>query len=319
MTNGDDPMQSAIFLARDLDAFGLIMATAGSSCSQTNLAVTVSRDRAGVLAVARPGLFSYPNRAAPQFKCELRDTKHRQIDAATQRQILAPMARILAPSQRVFFKGIVCDFQEVEDLKQAMSPTLNCFPAFQWAFFEALSLAKTVADAAVPHDDIRFMMRLYFHIALTLATFTYTDADNRMMQRRNFRITCPETVEGCDILGLEALVNTACCAVKMGDYSILREAGDRVQAAMKRIAAENGSLKNIPPQLRRLCYSAMMWKNLYCGTNGYQATVREVVEYLAGSERHPHLAHDSEILLRQPDQEAVATREHLQFNQWRAF
>jgi hypothetical protein len=65
MTNGDDPMQSAIFLARDLDAFGLIMATAGSSCSQTNLAVTVSRDRAGVLAVARPGLFSYPNRAAP--------------------------------------------------------------------------------------------------------------------------------------------------------------------------------------------------------------------------------------------------------------
>ena len=53
-------------------------------------------------------------------------------------------------------------------MKQVMSPTLVCYSAFKWAFLEALSLAKDVADAAVPHDDIKFVMNLYRTTTLTL-------------------------------------------------------------------------------------------------------------------------------------------------------
>ena len=110
---GNASQQSAIFLARDLEAFCLIMTTAGMTCHQKSLAATLSRGRTGVTITDGPGLLDPPNLEAPQFICDLRNTKYRQIDAATQRQILAPMARILAPSQRVAFKGIMCEFREV--------------------------------------------------------------------------------------------------------------------------------------------------------------------------------------------------------------
>lgn len=84
---------------------------------------------------------------------------------------------------------------------------------------------------------------------------------------------------------------------------------------MNRRAAEHRNLGTLPPQLKRLCYSAMLWKNIYCGTDRYKATISEVVEYLTSSDSHPHLAHDTEVLLRQSDQEAVATHEHLPLEQ----
>jgi len=175
--SGNSSMHSAIFLARDLEVFCLIMTTAGSSCNKDSLAVMLLRVGAGVPTVGLPWAPSIiPNLKRPQFMCELRNTKHRQINAAVQRQLLAPMARILCPSQRVTFKGIVCDIPQVERLKQIMSPSLDCGPAFKWAFFEAMSMAKDVADGAVPYDDIKFVMNLYHTLSLTLLVSTYDDA-----------------------------------------------------------------------------------------------------------------------------------------------
>ncbi|GAB7328339.1 hypothetical protein MBLNU13_g00332t1 [Cladosporium sp. NU13] len=318
MTSGTAPMQSAILLARDLDAICLVLTTAGGLCTQTNLAVTLYRDGAGVPIMDRRGSLTTQNLAAPQFKCELRNTKYRQIDEATQRGILAPMARILAPSQRVSFKGIVCDFQEVEHLKQAMGPSLNCCPAYKWAFFEALSLAKDVADAAFPRDDISFVMALDHTLALTLGVCTYTHV-NDLRERQAVLITCPEAVEACEVLALEAYVNAACCAVKARDRQILREAGEGIQESMKRRTEERRSWENVSPQLERLCSSVMLWKKLYCGTTCDLPTIREVVESLTSSSREPHSIHDSEILLRQSDQETVVTAQHLPLDQCSAF
>lgn len=218
---GKASMQSAIFLARDLEAFCLVMTMAGLSCTQTNLAVTLYANGPGkALIDRRPGSFNNSKVTAPQFKCELRNTRYRQIDAATQRQLLAPMARILAPSQRVSFKGIVCDLQEVERLKETMSPTLNCFQASKWAFFEGSSLAKDLADTAVSHDDIDFVLSLYHLIAVTLGVCAFTHLAVQS-DRRIFLYSCPEAAEACDILILEAWVNVACCAVKAKDMQLL--------------------------------------------------------------------------------------------------
>ena len=316
--SGNGSMHSAIFLARDLETFCLIMTTAGSTCTEMNLAVNLYRDVAGVPRISPPAEPNTSRIAAPQFKCELRDTRYRQIDAATQRQILAPMARILASSQRVSFKGIVCDLEKVESLKQTMSPTLTCFPALKWAFFEALSIAKDVADAAVLHDAIRFVMNLYHTIARTIGVLTYTHAENQY-QRQGFLITCPEAVEACDMLALEALVNVACCAVKARDAKELDEASDAIFKSMQRRKREGRNMGCIPSELKALCDNVMLWKILYCGKQGEMPTVRQMVNYLALPGRGHHQAHDSEVLLRHPDQEAVLSSEHLPLYQCSAF
>lgn len=315
---GNASIQSAIILARDLDVFCLIMTTAGSSCKQSNLAVTLYKNGTGVPTIGFPGVFDPPNLTAPQFKCELRNTQYRKIGVATQRQILAPMHQILAPSQRVYFKGTLDNIQEVELLKQTMSPTLSCFPAYKWAFFKALSLAKDMADAAVPHDDIKFVMSLYHITAMTLAvcTFTHSAAPR---QRQTFLLACPEAAEACEILYLEAMVNTACCAVKARDVKVLHEASDGIQKCRKRRVEEQGSWENIPPQLKIYCDNVELWKILYCGAQSDLLTVREAVIQLTGPSRERHQVHDSEVLLRHPDQEAVVTRKHLPLDQCSAF
>lgn len=316
--SGDASMHSAIFLARDLEVFCLIMTTAGSSIVPTNLAVALYVSQTGAPTVGPPGFPNTPKVAAPQFKCELRNTQYRQIDEATQRQILAPMARILAPSQRVVLKGIVCDLEQVERQKQIMSPTLICYPAFKRAFFEAMSLAKDVVDAAVPYDDISFVMNLYHTIAVTLAVCTYTHFLDQG-QRQAFLFTCPETAEACDILKLEALVDKACCAVKARDIKELREASDGIQQSMTRRKAEHRSQEVIPPQLKAHCDSVMLWRKLYFGEECDMPTVRDAVQDLTVFGHGPHQVHDSEILLRHADQEAVLTRKHLPLDQCSAF
>ena len=311
---GSVPMQSAIFLARDLDAFCLIMTTAGSSCKQTNLAIKLYANVAGSPKIADSEPLNTPKVTAPQFKCELRDTVYRQIDAATQRQILAPMAGILAPSQRVCFKGIVCDFQEVQQLKQTMSPTLNCLHAFKWACFEALSLAKDVADAAVAHDDIAFVMHLYHWVAIILGVSNFTSPEAQR-ERQIFLLGCPEAVEAYDILALEVWVNVACCAVKAGHKSLLYETGESIKASLARRTLENRSWEKIPAQLERLCYDVVLWRNLYCGADCKMPPIRVVAACLTAVGSQPHLRHDADILLRQPDQDAAVTCEHLPFDQ----
>ena len=249
---GNASPPSAIFLARDLGAFCLIMTTAGLSCVQTGVAVSLFEDGNGAPMFGPSGPADAPKLMAPQLMCTLRDTKYRQIDAATQRQILAPMAQILAPSQRVSLKGIVCDSPEVEHLKRIMSPTLNCFSAYKWSFFEAMSLATDVAKAATLYDDIEFVMTLYQRIACTVISLTYTHEGDQV-QHQGLRMASPEALEACEILLLEALVNIACCAVKMRDGKALHEACEGLRTSMLRRAAEDRGFRKTPRPLERLC------------------------------------------------------------------
>lgn len=316
--SGNASMHSAIFLARDLEVFCLIMTTAGSSCTDTDLTVTLFRDVTGVPRISPSAGPNTSRIAAPQFKCELRDTRYRQIDAATQRQILAPMARILAPSQRVSFKGIVCDLEKVECLKQTMSPTLSCPYAYRWAYFEALSIAKDVADAAVPYDDISFAMNLYQTIATTLAVCTCTHISH-LAQRPAFLFTWPQVAEACDILKLEALVDKACCAIQARDCKELYEASESILEVMHRRSAEHKSEEALSPQLKAYCFSVAFWAGIYTNVPCGMPTIRQLAECFARYDHGLHQVHDSEILQRHPDQDVAVTQKHLPLDQCSAF
>ena len=75
----------------------------------------------------------------------------------------------------------------------------------------------------------------------------------------------------------------------------------------------------IPSELEALSDNVMLWKILYCYQPDETPTVRNMVTFLArpGRERHP--VHDSEVLLCQPDQEALLTPKHLPLDQCSAF
>jgi hypothetical protein len=279
--------------------------------------VTLSKDDTGTPTVGLPVAFGMKV-AAPQFKCELRNTKYRQIDAATQQQILAPMACILAPSQRVSFSGNICDFQQVEHLKQLMSPSLSCVPAYNWSRFKTLSLAKDVADATMHLDDIEFTMKLYKILEIAVAVSTHTLRKDAT-KYRIFLAVSPEASDACDILRLETLVSVACCAIKKRDIGVLRGAGDHIRQVYVRRAEESAERNDIPPELGAHCCSVILWFHLYSGQPLWDQTIKDAVERLARPGHSHHQVHDSKILLRQPDQEVLVTSEHLPIGQCSAF
>jgi hypothetical protein len=209
----DSQLLSFILLERDIETFRVVMSAAGSYYDTHGLAVRVNVDSTGAphdpdLAVPRS------NYTRAVFKCELRDTKYRKIDSATQHRMLAPMVAILAPSQRVQFTGNICDFAQIEQLKQTMSPSLICLPAYKWALFQTLSQAKDVANAAAQHDDVRFVLEMHKNIVDAILDLTWRGDP---VYRRHLFNSFPEFAVACSVLELEALVIIACGMVKLGE------------------------------------------------------------------------------------------------------
>lgn len=199
-----------------------------------------------------------------------------------------------------------------------MSPSLNCFSAYKWTFFKAMSLATDVAKAATLNDDIRFVMNLYHRIARTIETLTYTHDTDRV-ERQGVLMASPEAVEACEILLLECFVNVACCAVKLRDGKALREACEGLRASMQRRSEEGREFRNIPKPLEGLCYSVVVWTKLYCGLDNTLPAIKDMVTFWTSSDPEPHLAHDSEILLRCSNQTLEVIRRHLPLDQCSAF
>lgn len=315
--------QSAIILAQDLDAFCLIMTSAGSVCTKESLAVVLSKDSTGTLSIVLPDAVA-KKAATPQFICELFNTEYCQIDTATQHQLLSPMARILAPSQRAAFKGPICDVQQVNHLKQLMSPSLLCISAYNWSRFKTMSLAKDVADATLHLDDIEFTMNLYIILAIRLAQITFTEQNDPPADRQDYLAQSPEAADACDILRMETLVSAACCAVKARDFAALRRASAHITQVFVRRSKEQeqwrGDLAPLDTQLIAHGCTVLLWQHLYGEEPVYGGlTIKDAVDRLRQPGHGMYEVHDAEILSRQPDQEALVTREHLPIDQCSAF
>lgn len=200
-----------------------------------------------------------------------------------------------------------------------MSPGLVCLSAYSWAFFEALSLAKDVADAAVRYDDIEFAMHLLIMVSTTIEAFTHTYEDGAA-NRQAFLLEASAAAEACEILRLEVMVSVACCAIKVQQIDMLFMAAEAIRDSFHRTAAEDASnLDKIPAQLKAYCYSVLLWQQLHRRTLAYEPTIGKMIHHLSVPGHGWHQVHDIEILSRQPDQDAIATPEHLPLEECSAY
>lgn len=194
------------------------------------------------------------------------------------------MSSILAPSQRVHITAKICDSNQVEHLRDVMSPSLLHLGAYKWAKFEATSLAKDLADAAAQHDEIEFVMHFYIIIMVTLEHLTCRFKGNR----QEYFMIYPEVAEALSLLELETMVNIACAMLKLGETDDFCSMFEKISAFFEQRAADPGGAGELPPGLAAYCRSLELWYSLCRNTFERKETVRETVERFASSERGPH-------------------------------
>lgn len=305
--------QSIILLASDLEIFHLIMRASGTRYDTKGLAVMILPDDNGDPFIYGPTINDADNKSAA-FTCELRDSKHRPMDHETQHQMLAPMASILCPSQRVCFTGKVCDLEQVEHLAKVMSPSLCCLEAREWSFFQSLSLAKSAADAAAQHDDTRFVVDLYTAVVCTLESL----AGMNLVEpgpRRVLFMTYHELAVACSELQLEAMVNMACGMLKMENMDYFANTIYKIRVFFRRRITDPGGPGEITAGLAAYYRHIELWYSLYRGLTPTEETVRDVIGQFATPECSPHQVHDRDVLLRHQNQDEQISSKHLPLDQ----
>jgi hypothetical protein len=301
------PVESCIILARDLEAFCLTFLIPASSTSGP--AITVTTSPAGVVDI-RTSTFDDRKAESMQLRCDLRDSKYRPMSAALQRSLLAPLAAIMAPCQRVVFTGEVLDVPQTESLKRTMAPSLKCQSAVFWAYFEALTLAKQFADVGTDHDDISFVLTEY----LTLEGLSF-DFVGKPAVYYELSTSYPRLFEAITIFHFELLITIACIRIKLRDE---QRFGTAVESAKKFLAMMSQGLElpeGFPDGLMAYYDNIVFWANLagreeVVDKLPIETSTREFRGLVAG-QHGPHQAHDLSLLENLPDQKAILTREHL--------
>ena len=303
------PMQSFIILAEGLEPFSCAARVTTAEVGDPGPAVTVKFQSGtsviGLNESARNGKKVGPSK----ILCDLRETKFRPMDERLQHRLLTPFASIISSSQRTVFKGAICNPQEIEHLKQVMSPTIFCAEASLLWELETCMLAKEVADAARHHDSLEYVMALQILTYRRLSTLV-SETGIVLWAQSNF----PKGLEWIETFLLEVLMNIACAHLKLNNVENfcfwLRE----THIPMDKLTARLDSQTAVPSGIRAYYASLILWSHLYTGDFS-SLTVGDAVGQLRSMETEPHQQHDLNILERYPDYKANFTKEVLPFDQ----
>jgi hypothetical protein len=307
------PVESFIVLAKDLETLCFTLAIP-AACSR-GPAIQIQTGSAGEPCI-RTDLDHFIDRKARsmQMRLELRDTTYRNMSVKLQRDLLAHLGNVVAPSQRVTFTGSICDSLQTESLKQSMGPTLFCWTAFIWSHFEKLMMAKHIADDELEseRDDPAFVL-LHYLIVEQLSS----EELQKDIVRRELLSNYPKLYEAMHIFHLELLITIACVKLKTRD---IKRFGGSVKAATDfhtKIFEEPTFSHNLPDGLKPYYDSIRFWSFLYRGKDVNKKTP---VEYhvrkfrLTASQHGPHQVHDLNFLENLPDQKAILTRQLFPFS-----
>jgi hypothetical protein len=309
------PLESFIILAKDLQAFCFLLQLTAASTEGPAISITTEP---GEPASFEPENFANSKAKSMSLKCELRDTRYRAVDAALQYSLLAPLAVIIAPSQRVVFTGKICNPKEAESLKRTMSPTMVCQTALRWAYFERLTRAKELADAALDHDKIDFVLAFYMAVeALSLQMISCEDSQRELAQ--NY----PDLWNAMCVFHFELMIIIAWGKLKIGDFEGFSAYFDGCRAFSEKTSQELGDLYRVPDGLLPYFDSLYVWWYLYVLGDEVEAmdpefrTVGFVVSKLrtTAKQHGEHQAFELSLLERLPNQQAMLTKELLPYHQ----
>lgn len=305
-------LQSCIILADDLEAFCLAvrMSTAERVGAGVPLAFAPGRTIIGLYDDPEVGIYRRPDM---KCLCDLRNTKHRPMDETFQHRLLTPLASMSCINQRVMIRGAVCNPSEVDHLKQLMSPSLICTEATVLHELQTLVIAKDIANAAVGHDELAFVLHLYEHIAGYLCML--------MVQKEKILEAVPRSIDLVETMFFEVSINIGCGRLKLRDFDAVDDWFHNAGSMLDRLYERLGRGWEVPDGIRHYHHSLGIWRSLYCPDGIREAskvphgTVAHEVGQFQICSRFPHQAYDLEILKRNPDQEAIVSAEHLPFDQ----
>jgi hypothetical protein len=175
----DAPVESCIVLEKDLAALCFALQIPATTTKGPFINILT---KPGGEAGFQPDNFANRKARSMHLRCEIRDTVYRAIDDALQHKLLAPLAAIVAASQRVVFTGKICNLQEVESLRRRMSPGTMCQTAYYWACFEGIVKAKESVDAALEHDHLDFVLAMYVSMGILSLSLLRTEDVRREMK-----------------------------------------------------------------------------------------------------------------------------------------
>lgn len=315
-TNVSVPVESYIILASDMNAFAATMHArerdANGACA------TISTVTGQIPEVATAGIDIDGKAADPtRIRCQLRDTKYRAMNRELQNYMLAPFATVIGKSQKVTFTGPICDSQQVECLKKRMGPSLACQNAVQWHTFEECEVAKEVADAAVEHDELELVVQFYRSIftMLSIKFGTLTNSGERAM----LMVLTPfaQMLMAIDTFTVEVLLNLACGELKLCKIDWFVATCNEVDQILLHTHVSPVKYAALTSDIMDRRKSVVLYRYLYDPHRELltepHGTVAEYCDkfFTKGVNLGPLMAHDYEILSRDPDQDALLSAKHL--------
>lgn len=246
-----------------------------------------------------------------QLKCELRDSTYRPMSAKLQYELLAPLAVVIAPSQRVVFSGNVQDVLHTENLKRTMSPTLVCETAVLWSHFEGLVMAKHATDLALEHDHIGFLIVQYMTLEELSLKFIERDETHREVWSNH-----PELFEAIHVFHFELLITIACAKLKLPDFNAFFESVKGIGEYYKKMDVMFNVSHIIPTGLQAYHDSIRFWWYHYASQDIVEKMSVELsvakLQHTAGH-HGPHQTHALALLQSLSDQKALLTAEIMPF------
>lgn len=305
----DIPVQSCIIIAEDLAIFTCAARAAARDIPDPGPAVTVGFS-SGVPTISL-NMSAQSGRKVGTMRClcDLRATKYRSMDNELQHRLLAPLASIISPSQRVVFTGKICNSKETEHLKQLMGPSVACAEASLFLELETCMMAKEIADSRHERDELSFVLLLY--------TMVYVCLHDLMAKPEVIPFalrSCPEMVDTMEILMLDILINISCCALKCGRRDAFDKNVTDATFALGNTTVPIGDRWAMHPGMKSHFVGLDLWSSLYL-QNHAKRTVGDAVRHLDTIERLPHQQHDLEILKRYPNHEMGLSEAVLPFSQ----
>ena len=303
------PVESCIILAQDLQAFVCAARPATVHGLNPGPAVTVILGTGMPAIRLNPAALAGRKASSTRCLCELRETKYRSMDEGLQNRLLTPLATVTSLSQRVVFQGAIRNRKKLAHLKQLMAPSVESTEAYFTWEVGACIMALDVANSAIEHDELVFVLGLQCLVYHRLETVMH-QPDVYSWALNN----CPKILELLETFLFEIAVNIACGYLKVRHSSNYDFWFEQARTAMFALSMLVGDYWVIPPEMRAYRVSLRIWFALYID-NQAGHTVKDAVARLESVERDPRQEHDLAMLKRFPDQEANLSEEVLPFDQ----
>ena len=313
------PMHSCLILAKDLHA--LVTTMRIQVLEYEGFAVPIEDDATPpTLNVLGWNDHEDKPQKPTRFKIQFIDTLHRTGDAKLQSEALGLLREIVCSGMRVTFDGILPEHgDQVQQMKNVMSPTLISRHPADWIRYETFHLAKQLADDAMRVGELHLAEEML--ITLLEDTAGYLHALTLPAPGSPPQPVSPQnmfwpTVKLLHILRLDIVLTLGYLQLKLGLlqrlgntaglYVSLRDlTGTMLEQFSPGSSNQFSDVGSATSHFTILCY---LYLPREPNTTSPKISVAGMIKALQKHDQFPHQAHDLAILRKVPNKRASALK-----------